>query len=203
MTNLRSIGRLDLLVSESYEGVESAPSGGLQAHLLLTEPLLLVLPRGETTPEPVALGTLRDTAWIAGLVGTQFAAVLEHACRSAGFGARVVHRADDAVLIQSLVRSGLGVALLPALACRDSYRGSASPAPHRPSRAAGSMRSSGEAPPAVPRWPPRWRCCSCAPRWWPTVNRPGAVPPRPGRDPRASGRARSRAPRTSRPRASR
>ncbi|MGH2762717.1 MAG: LysR substrate-binding domain-containing protein [Thermoleophilaceae bacterium] len=69
-----------------------------------------------------------------GLVGTQFAAVLEHACRSAGFGARVVHRADDAVLIQSLVRSGLGVALLPALACRDSEQvrfARATPAPAR------------------------------------------------------------------------
>ena len=38
---LRS-GDLDLLVSESYDDVPSAPVGGLESHRLLTEPLLLV-----------------------------------------------------------------------------------------------------------------------------------------------------------------
>ena len=38
---LRS-GALDLLVSESYDDVPSAPVGGLEAHRLLSEPLLLV-----------------------------------------------------------------------------------------------------------------------------------------------------------------
>src|SRR5215212_4686787 len=41
---LRS-GELDLLVSESYDNVAGAPIGGLDAHLLVTEPLLLVLPQ--------------------------------------------------------------------------------------------------------------------------------------------------------------
>jgi DNA-binding transcriptional LysR family regulator len=109
-------GELDLLVSESYAGVAGAASGGLEAHLLLAEPLLLMLPAGDDRSEPVALEALRDAAWIAGLAGTQFAAALDHACRSAGFAPRIVHRADDAVMIHRLVGAGLGVALLPALA---------------------------------------------------------------------------------------
>jgi DNA-binding transcriptional LysR family regulator len=116
---LRS-GELDVLVSETYEGVGTVPTGGLEAHPLLSEPLLLVLPRGDAAPEPVALETLADAPWIAGLAGTQFAAALELACRSAGFAPRVVHRADDAHFLATLVEAGLGVGLLPALACSGS-----------------------------------------------------------------------------------
>jgi DNA-binding transcriptional LysR family regulator len=131
---LRS-GELDLLVSESYDAVEPAAIGGLEAHLLLTEPLLVVLPTGHPSGEPVALETLSDARWIAGLAGTQFDAVLERACGSAGFAPRVVHRADDAALLRTLVGSGLGIGLLPALACSCSedvrYAKLLSPAPRR------------------------------------------------------------------------
>ena len=116
---LRS-GALDVLVSESYEGVDPPPVGGLESHLLLTEPLWLVLPRADPARARVPLATLSEAAWIAGLAGTQFAAVLEQACRVAGFAPRIVHRSDDALLLQTLVGSGLGVGLLPALACSGS-----------------------------------------------------------------------------------
>jgi DNA-binding transcriptional LysR family regulator len=130
---LRS-GELDLLVSESYDNVAGAAIGGLEAHLLVTEPLVLVLPMHHRASEEVALESLRDAAWIAGMAGTQFAAALEQACRLAGFTPRIVHRADDAVLFQSLVGAGLGVGLLPALACtpsNDIRFANARPAPPR------------------------------------------------------------------------
>jgi DNA-binding transcriptional LysR family regulator len=79
-----------------------------------------VLPRDDPAREPVGLETLSDARWIAGVAGTQFDAVLEAVCRSAGFAPRIAHRADDASLLQALVGSGLGIALLPALACTDS-----------------------------------------------------------------------------------
>jgi DNA-binding transcriptional LysR family regulator len=127
---LRS-GALDLLVSESYDEVQSAPAGGLEAHRLLTEPLLLVARAGETR---TGLRDFRDADWIAGLAGTQFAAALEAACAAAGFAPRVVHRADDARLVQALVAAGLGVALLPALACEPTdgvtHRGIVAPSRH-------------------------------------------------------------------------
>ena len=122
------------MLSESYDDVRSAPAGGLEARLLLSEPLLLVVPAGDRAPEPVALETRRDAAWVGGLQGTQFAAALEAACRAAGFAPRVVHRADDARLIETLVAAGLGIALLPALACTGAsdvaYR-TVTPAPPR------------------------------------------------------------------------
>jgi DNA-binding transcriptional LysR family regulator len=126
---LRS-GALDLLVSESYDDVPSAPVGGLESHRLLSEPLLLVTPPDGASELPAH----RDADWIAGLAGTQFAAALDQACAAAGFVPRVVHRADDARLIQALVAAGLGVALLPELACAPAegvgYR-EATPAPPR------------------------------------------------------------------------
>src|SRR3954470_14441133 len=69
---LRS-GELDVLVSESYDDVPPAPAGGREHHLLLGEPLLLVLPSDHPAREPVDLATLRDTDWIGGRAGTQYA----------------------------------------------------------------------------------------------------------------------------------
>jgi DNA-binding transcriptional LysR family regulator len=112
---LRS-GQLDILVSESYVGVGRAPAGGLESHELLTEDLLLALPAGHSAGDTVALETFADAPWVGGLPGTQYAAAIEHACRTAGFTPRVVHRADDASLLQGLVASGLGVTLLFPLA---------------------------------------------------------------------------------------
>jgi DNA-binding transcriptional LysR family regulator len=115
---LRS-GDLDLLVSESYEDVPAAAVGGLEQHLLLTEPLLLALPDRDRAADPVDLSTLADRPWITGLAGTQFAAAIEQTWRAAGFTPAVVHRADDATLHHRIVETGLGVGLLPALACTD------------------------------------------------------------------------------------
>jgi DNA-binding transcriptional LysR family regulator len=110
-------GELDLLVSESYDDVEPPSVGGLERRLILTEPLLLVLAPDHPAREPVELRDLRDAAWIGGLTGTQFADVLERACRAAGFAPRVEHRADDAALHRALAAAELGIGLLPRLAC--------------------------------------------------------------------------------------
>jgi hypothetical protein len=58
---LRS-GELDLLVSESYEQVAGAPVGGLEEHLPVTEPLLLVLPKQRRVRQTVALESLTEAA---------------------------------------------------------------------------------------------------------------------------------------------
>jgi DNA-binding transcriptional LysR family regulator len=131
---LRS-GELDLLVSETYDDVPPAPVGGLEQHHLVSEPLLLVLPADHPAREPVDLGTLRDAPWIAGVAGTQFAVVFEQMCRAAGFAPRIVHRADDATLHQALAAAGLGIGMLPALACIGApgvrYATSTPPPPRR------------------------------------------------------------------------
>ena len=114
---LRS-GALDVLVSERYDDVEPAPAGGLEEHVLLTEPLLLVLPAGHAGGETVALATLAREPWIGGLAGTQYAVALDRACRAAGFAPRFAHTADEASVHHAIAAAGLGVGLLPALACR-------------------------------------------------------------------------------------
>ena len=111
-------GELDLVVSERNDDIPPPPSGGLEAYALLSEPLLLVLPgAGDASPQPIDLAGFREADWVTGLPGSQYASALERAAAAAGFAARVAHRADEAFVVQSLVAAGLGVALLPALAC--------------------------------------------------------------------------------------
>jgi DNA-binding transcriptional LysR family regulator len=107
-------GELDLLISENYDDIPPAPAGGLESHPLMIEPMLLVLPAGSPARSP---GDLAGESWIGGLPGTQFATMVERVGRAAGFTPRIVHRADDATLHLALVEAGLGVGLLPALAC--------------------------------------------------------------------------------------
>jgi DNA-binding transcriptional LysR family regulator len=107
-------GELDLLISESYDDIPPAPAGGLEAHPLMIEPMLLVLPPDSLARSP---RDLPDASWIGGLPGTQFATMVERVGRAAGFTPRIAHRADDQTLHLALVEAGLGVGLLPALAC--------------------------------------------------------------------------------------
>ena len=111
-------GELDLVVSEHNDDIAPPLTGGLETYPLLSEPLLLVLPgAGDATPQPIDLAGLSEADWVTGLPGSQYASALERAAAAAGFAARVAHRADEAFVVQSLVAAGLGVALLPALAC--------------------------------------------------------------------------------------
>ena len=113
---LRS-GALDVLISERYDDVAPAPTGGLDEHLLLSEPLLLVLPDDHPGGDPVDLRALADAPWIGGLAGTQYAVAMERACRAAGFVPRFVHTADEASVHHALAAAGIGIGLVPALAC--------------------------------------------------------------------------------------
>jgi len=112
---LRS-GELDLLISESYDNADTAPTGGLEVHPLLREPLLLAVPASDESHEPVSLAAYATATWIGGLVGTQYALAVERACLAAGFAPRTEHRADEGAVIEALAASGLAVGLVPALA---------------------------------------------------------------------------------------
>jgi DNA-binding transcriptional LysR family regulator len=128
-------GELDLVVSEHNDDITPPATGGLEAHPLLSEPLLLVLPcTGDASPQPIDMARFKEADWITGLPGSQYASALERAAAAAGFDARVAHRADEAFVVQSLVAAGLGVALLPALACTPLpgvHYAAARPAPPR------------------------------------------------------------------------
>ena len=113
-------GELDLLVSESYDNADTAPTGGLDVRQLLREPLLLAVPSSDRSEPPVSLAMYADATWIGGLAGTQYALAVERACLAAGFAPPTDHRADEAAVIEALAGSGLAVGLIPSLACSGS-----------------------------------------------------------------------------------
>jgi DNA-binding transcriptional LysR family regulator len=52
-------GELDLLVSESYDNADTAPTGGLEPHPLWREPLLLAVPASEPRRRARVAGRVR------------------------------------------------------------------------------------------------------------------------------------------------
>src|SRR5262249_23451112 len=107
-------GELDVLISESYDDIPPAPAGGLEAHPLTIEPMLLVLPPDSPARSP---RDLADASWIGGLPGTQFATMVERVGRAAGSTPRFALRAVAQAVLLALVEAGRGVGLRPALAC--------------------------------------------------------------------------------------
>lgn len=100
-----------------------APAGHFEEQVILAEPFVLLAKRsnpaakikrlhlGDLRSEPFVLykGRARDTALAA--------------CRAAGFEPRIACESSELETIRSLVAAGLGVALLPQLATRQSSPG--------------------------------------------------------------------------------
>jgi DNA-binding transcriptional LysR family regulator len=83
---------------------------------LLADRLLAVLPAGHPLAQGATLHLeqLAEETWIAGCERCR--GHLLHVARTAGFEPGIAFATDDYVTVQSLVASGLGVTLLPALA---------------------------------------------------------------------------------------
>lgn len=88
---------------------------GLEAKRIDSEPVRLVL--AETHPlaerQAVTIGALRDEPLIAFKRGSGQRALVEGACRRAGFEPRVVFESEDLLMLADLAQEGLGVTLLP------------------------------------------------------------------------------------------
>jgi DNA-binding transcriptional LysR family regulator len=95
-------------------------------HVLLTEPVELILPVGlhnesvipaaVTEVWPADLARFSGHRWIAGC--DRCREHLLRQCAAAGFTPKIAFTTDDFVAVQALVAAGLGVTLLPALALR-------------------------------------------------------------------------------------
>jgi DNA-binding transcriptional LysR family regulator len=98
---------------------------GLASTLLAREPVVAVLPSDHAlaTRDEVPLRALRDEPMIALTSASRQRATLEAACRSAGFAPRIVAETSDTGTVVSLVREGLGVAVLPTSARADADDG--------------------------------------------------------------------------------
>lgn len=111
---------LDLAVSYRYHLLGTRPPSGTTAVELFHDPLMLAVP--EQLREAVGhegLGVLRDLAWIAAPEPSSCREVLLHACRNAGFTARIDHNCGDLRSALSLVATGLAATILPGLLCDD------------------------------------------------------------------------------------
>ncbi|MFI7700492.1 LysR family transcriptional regulator [Nonomuraea sp. NPDC049480] len=111
-------GELDVALVYRYDLVPRAWPRDLQEIRLLEEELLLLLPERHSlaAAETAALDDLKQETWVATRQGTAGASCLRRLCALAGYEPRVDYRSNDYAVIAGLVRSGLGVALVPALA---------------------------------------------------------------------------------------
>ncbi|WP_167735506.1 LysR family transcriptional regulator [Rhodococcus sp. 1R11] len=107
---------LDLAVVYRYDQIPQSVPKGFRTTTLLREQLVLLLPANHfMAGHPVALTDLQDETWIATREGTPGAATLLRLCGSAGYVPQIDCRSNDYAVIRGFVRSGLGVALVPAL----------------------------------------------------------------------------------------
>jgi DNA-binding transcriptional LysR family regulator len=89
--------------------------GDLAADDLLSEPMLVVLPRTHrlAARRAVRLADLARDRWVR---GTQPDGVLDRAAAAAGFEPDVAFETDDVLAVQGLVAAGVAVSLAPGLA---------------------------------------------------------------------------------------
>ena len=110
MQMLRS-GAVDIALTYRYDDDEEP--GDVRQVPLLTDPTCLITTAGD--PRHSVIGH-RDSGWITGCQRVREG--LLAACARQGFVPRITASTDDITAIQTLVASGLGVALIPQLALR-------------------------------------------------------------------------------------
>ena len=118
-------GRADVAVAHEYDLLPRPLDPLFERRDLLADPVLVAVPADHplavTHPSaaaPVPLGALAGLPFLAPRDTTSCAEMIQRACARAGFVPRVVARATDFGVLLSLVTSGAGVTLVPALAAR-------------------------------------------------------------------------------------
>lgn len=107
---------LDLALVYHYDLVPHAWPRALTSTPLLSEDLVLLLPPGHRFENStVSLADLRKETWVTTGERTSGARSLRRACALSGFEPDVHVRSNDYDVIRGFVRSGLGIALVPAL----------------------------------------------------------------------------------------
>ncbi|KIQ65574.1 LysR family transcriptional regulator [Kitasatospora griseola] len=117
-------GRADLVLAYHLDGPPPARPGdrsGLDWTSLVEDPLRVVLPRrhplAQSAPAALHLAELADQRWILGC--RKSAGQLSRFAALAGLDLRISCTATDYEFAQSLVRSGVGIALIPQIGLAD------------------------------------------------------------------------------------
>jgi molybdate transport repressor ModE-like protein len=116
------VGELDVVVTHEYGVLPSVADPAFEQEPLLTEPVLLAMPKAHPRAgEPTSLTDLRDEQLIVGRDGTPFLEVVLRLAEGAGFHPHVDLHSNDFQVILAAVGAGLGVALVPPLAIIGDY----------------------------------------------------------------------------------
>ena len=108
-------GSCDLLLAFSYDSDDGPPAGEFLEVPLVADELVVLAHTGHRKLDsgPLPLRDLADESWISGC--PRCSVHFRELCAEAGFEPDIVCATDDNLSVQSLVASGLGVAMMPNL----------------------------------------------------------------------------------------
>jgi DNA-binding transcriptional LysR family regulator len=112
-------GRVDVAIVDDWSGrLASEQPAAIRCYPLITDPLVLVVPRGHRAAdlrEPVALRQLRDEHWLAPPAGEASRRAVDRVLSAAGGVSESPSEFEGLATILTLVARGIGIALLPRL----------------------------------------------------------------------------------------
>jgi DNA-binding transcriptional LysR family regulator len=112
-------GQVDVAIVDDWSGrLSSGQPGAIRFYPLISDPLVLVVPRGHWAGdprEPVALDKLRDEPWLAPPAGEASRRAVDRVLSAVGGVTTPPSEFEGLATIHSLVARGIGVALLPRL----------------------------------------------------------------------------------------
>jgi DNA-binding transcriptional LysR family regulator len=111
-------GQVDVAIVDDWSGRFAAKQPALRFFPLLTDPLVLVLPRGHWASDvrvPISLRSLRDEPWLATPAGEASRLAVDRVLAAAGGVTDAPSQFEGLATILSLVARGIGIAILPRL----------------------------------------------------------------------------------------
>jgi DNA-binding transcriptional LysR family regulator len=115
-----ALGDLDLVLGDEWRHQTWRLPAGLERHLLLEDPVRLVLPARHPVArrhrDGIPMAELSGEAWTTGYPGMGWEEIVQGTCRQyGGFEPDIRHRTNDATIGLALVARGLAVTMLPDL----------------------------------------------------------------------------------------
>ena len=111
------LGHVDICIDQEYDMLPHKRHVGLDARVLLEEPVFLAVPTGrDAGPDLAAYETF---TWAASDDFDECGELLRMTCRVAGYQPDVRFHTDDVEVTLRLVAAGLAVSILPRLAAHD------------------------------------------------------------------------------------
>jgi DNA-binding transcriptional LysR family regulator len=111
-------GQVDVAIVDDWTGRLAGRQPSLRFFPLITDPLVLVVPRGHWAGDvrvPISLHRLRDEPWLATPAGEASRLAVDQVLAAAGGVADAPSEFEGLATILSLVARGIGIAILPRL----------------------------------------------------------------------------------------